>query len=402
MACFVIVVAGMKAASPILVPFLLSVFIALIFSPLLFWMQNKGLRDGIAVLVILALILILGWMLTALVGNSVNDFLGKRDSFTRTLQTKWTSVTEWLEDHDLEKMFDDATEADGGEGSGTAPLGPESSAPEEAGKLVPGTSGSAEWGSTQGEDPESQSQWIVNLTEQLNPGKVFDLAGKTFSGLKSALTNAFLILLTVVFILLETAGFPRKLEAALDRPDDSLQGYHQFTESLKRYLAVKSIFSAITGMVIWLWLSILGVEFAMLWGLLAFLLNFIPSIGSILAAIPAVLTALVQFGPGKAIATALGFIAVNIVIGSLTEPRFMGRELGLSTLVVFLSLVFWGWVLGPVGMLLSVPLTMVLKIALGASEDTRWISTMLGPDPGRTRSPGPDEDLATASAGGSG
>ena len=140
----------------------------------------------------------------------------------------------------------------------------------------------------------------------------------------------------------------------------------------------------------------------MLWGLLAFLLNFIPSIGSILAAIPAVLTALVQFGPGKAIATALGFIAVNIVIGSLTEPRFMGRELGLSTLVVFLSLVFWGWVLGPVGMLLSVPLTMVLKIALGASEDTRWISTMLGPDPGRTRSPGPDEDLATASAGGSG
>lgn len=399
MACFVIVVAGMKAASPILVPFLLSVFIALIFSPLLFWLQRKGIQDGIAILVILALIVLIGWMLTALVGNSVNDFLNQRKNFTETLERKWSSVTDWLEEHDLEKMFGKDAEDTGDERRTINQAEPGSAAPAEPGEVNPRATGSPVPASPSDPDSEDQPQWIVDLTEQVDPGKIFDIAGRTFKGLRSALTNVFLILLTVVFILLEAAGFPRKLEAALDRPDDSLQGYHQFTESLKRYLAVKSIFSAITGTVIWIWLTVLGVEFALLWGILAFLLNFVPNIGSILAAIPAVLMALVQFGPGKAVATALGFVTVNIVVGSLTEPRFMGRELGISTLVVFLSLVFWGWVLGPVGMLLSVPLTMVLKIALGASEDTRWISTMLGPDPGRTKSPDPDENSAAASAG---
>jgi predicted PurR-regulated permease PerM len=396
MACFVIVVAGMKAASPILVPFLLSVFIALIFSPLLFWMQRKGIQDGIAILVILALIVVIGWMLTALVGNSVNDFLSQKERFTIVMQDRLTRVTDWLEEHDLQKFFDekfgedDATEA--------FPDSPQPGLPESQDTPLATPPATVPPG-PEDTDTESQSQWIVDLTEQMNPGKVFDLAGKTFQGLRRALTNIFLILLTVVFILLEAAGFPRKLEAALDRPDDSLKGYSQFTESLKRYLVVKSIFSAITGVVIWIWLSILGVEFAMLWGLLAFLLNFVPNIGSILAAIPAVLMALVQFGPGKAIAAALGFLVVNVVVGSITEPRFMGRELGLSTLVVFLSLVFWGWVLGPVGMLLSVPLTMVLKIALGSSEDTRWISTMLGPDPGRKRSSDPDKESAAVERG---
>jgi predicted PurR-regulated permease PerM len=111
---------------------------------------------------------------------------------------------------------------------------------------------------------------------------------------------------------------------------------------------------------------------------LAFLLNFVPSIGSIIAAVPAILLALIQLGSGTALMAGLGYLVVNIVIGSIIEPRIMGRGLGLSTLVVFLSLVFWGWVLGPVGMLLSVPLTMTLKIALDSREDTQWIGVLLG------------------------
>jgi len=115
-----------------------------------------------------------------------------------------------------------------------------------------------------------------------------------------------------------------------------------------------------------------------LWGLLAFMLNYVPNIGSIIAAVPAVLFALVQLGVGGALATTAVFAVVNVVIGSLLEPRFLGRGLGLSTLVVFISLVFWGWVLGPVGMFLSVPLTMTVKIALGANEGTRWVAVFLG------------------------
>jgi predicted PurR-regulated permease PerM len=125
-------------------------------------------------------------------------------------------------------------------------------------------------------------------------------------------------------------------------------------------------------------LLILNIDYALLWGLLAFLLNFIPNIGSIIAAIPAILLSLIQFGPGIAIITSVGYLVINFVFGNVLEPRMMGKGLGLSTLIVFLSLIFWGWILGPVGMLLSVPLTMVVKIALDSSDDTRWIATLLG------------------------
>jgi predicted PurR-regulated permease PerM len=125
-------------------------------------------------------------------------------------------------------------------------------------------------------------------------------------------------------------------------------------------------------------LAIIGVDYPILWGLLAFLLNFIPTFGSILAAVPPVLLAVVQLGVGEAFFIAIFYVLVNVIVGSVLEPRFMGKGLDLSSLVVFLSLVFWGWILGPVGMLLSVPLTIMVKIALENSEDTRWIGVMLG------------------------
>ena len=329
-AAFVVVVAGMRAASPILVPFLLSVFIALIFSPALVWLQRKRFPDALAILVILAVIVGVGWLLANLVGNSLNQFLASTDEIKIRLGDMQNRVIEWMKDKGLEI-----------------------------------------------------SEGDEDLKQLLNPATALELAANTLLGLKGVLTNAFLIFLAVVFMLLEAAGFPRKLHAALDKPEESLKGFSQFTESVKRYLAIKTLFSALTGFLVWVWLRILGVQFAMVWGMVAFLLNYVPNIGSIIAAVPAVLMALVQFDtPGKAVLVIVGYVAVNIGIGSFTEPRFLGRELGLSTLVVFLSLVFWGWVLGPVGMLLSVPLTMILKIALGSSAETRWISVLLGPDPG--------------------
>ena len=129
---------------------------------------------------------------------------------------------------------------------------------------------------------------------------------------------------------------------------------------------------------IFLWLTFFGIDFPVLWGLLAFILNFVPNVGSILAAIPAVLLAIIQLGFMKAGIIVLGYLTVNVTIGSILEPRLLGKGLGLSPLIVFLSLVFWGWVLGPVGMLLSVPLTMIAKIALENSEGTKWISILMG------------------------
>ena len=136
---------------------------------------------------------------------------------------------------------------------------------------------------------------------------------------------------------------------------------------------------------------IIGVDFPALWGLLAFLLNYVPTIGSLIAAAPPVLLALVQLGAWHAAAVAAVFAVTNVGFGNVVEPRFMGRGLGLSTLVVFLSLVFWGFLLGPVGMLLSVPLTMTAKIALEANPGTTWLALLLGPATAVPAEPASDE-----------
>ena len=216
------------------------------------------------------------------------------------------------------------------------------------------------------------------------PGAAVQLVADLLNGFGRVLGNAFLIFLTVVFILFETSSFPLKFRAVAEDPDHALDRFADFREKVKRYLVIKTVASLGTGVAIGLWLAVLGVDYPMLWGLLAYLLNYVPNIGSIIAAVPAVVPAVlfaaVQLGPGAALWSALGYLVVNVVVGSVIEPRFMERGLGLSTLVVFLSLVFWGWVLGPVGMFLSVPLTMMIKIALDSRPGTHWIAVLLGPE----------------------
>jgi predicted PurR-regulated permease PerM len=147
---------------------------------------------------------------------------------------------------------------------------------------------------------------------------------------------------------------------------------------VRHYLAIKTQMSFVTAVLVTILLVVLKVDFPILWGVLAFFLNYVPNIGSFIAAIPAVILAFVQLGTGSALFTASGYVVVNVVIGNIVEPRIMGRGLGLSTLVVFLSLLFWGWVLGSVGMLLSVPLTMVAKICMESMDETRWLAILMG------------------------
>jgi predicted PurR-regulated permease PerM len=224
----------------------------------------------------------------------------------------------------------------------------------------------------------------INIPEEemphIHPGWVMSLAGGIFSALSSVLTDAFLILLTVVFILLEAADLPKKLRLVLKNPERSLSTIEKFSQSAKRYLVIKTLISATIGVVIWLWLLILGVDYPVFWGTLSFLLNYVPNIGSIIAALPVALLALVQLGVGSALLTVLGFVVVHIVVGNIIEPKLTGKGLSLSTLVVFLSLVFWGWVLGPIGMILSVPMTSLVTIALESYEETRGLAIMLGCD----------------------
>jgi AI-2 transport protein TqsA len=323
LACFIIVVAGMKAASSILVPFFLAVFIAVICAPPFFWLQRKGMPKLPALALILMAILIVGLLFGALIVPSLNDFLISLPGYQERLSTQIATLLSWLR---------------------------------EKGVNIP----------------------AKEVSGALHPGWVMILAGGIFEALSSVLAHVFLILLTVVFILLEMADFPKKLRIVLKNPERSLSTIEKFSQHAKRYMVIKTLISAATGLVIWLWLLILGVDYPVLWGTLSFLLNFVPNIGAILAGLPVALLALVQLGVGPALLTVLGFIVVHIVVGNIIEPKLTGKVLSLSTLVVFLSLVFWGWVLGPIGMILSVPMTSLAKIALESYEETRGLAFMLG------------------------
>ena len=203
------------------------------------------------------------------------------------------------------------------------------------------------------------------------------LVANTLASFGNVMTDGMMILLTVIFILAENTGFAEKLTRARGLTGSS-QWLQTFTDSVNSYMAIKTAISFVTGLVIFIWLSVLGVDYAVLWGLLTFLFNFVPAVGTVIAAVPAVMLAIIQLGFGSGALVLAGFFVVNMLMGNVIEPRWMGRGLNLSPLVVFVSLVLWGWVLGPVGMLLSIPLTIMLKIGLESQTETRWIGTMLG------------------------
>jgi AI-2 transport protein TqsA len=325
LACFVVVVAGIQAASSILVPFLLSVFIAVAVSPPMFWMESKKIPSGLAVLVIVIAVLLLFLLL-------INIITGAVESFTRSIP---------LYQQRLEALV-----------SSAVPL-------------------------LQQAHIDITKETLLNV---INPGRMMTFIGALLTRLGGVFTNTFFIIITVVFILLEASGFSLKLKAAVGHGDASHTGFQRIAKGIRHYLAIKSATSFATGSIIYVGLMAFGVDFPAIWGLLAFIFNFVPNIGPIIAAVPAILLALVQLGAMKSLMVAILFVGTNVSIGNLIEPRVMGSGVGLSSLVVFLSLAFWGWTMGPVGMILSVPLTMALKIALEAQDDTRWIAILLGPE----------------------
>ncbi|MFT7089719.1 MAG: putative PurR-regulated permease PerM [Glaciecola sp.] len=331
MSSVVIILAGVKAASIVLVPFLLSIFIAIAVSPLINCASQYKVPRWLSVTFVILLIVVIGFMLAGLITQSMAEFRLNMPSYKEQLSGEFAWIVNKL-------------------------------------ALV---------------NIHIDQNIIVSY---LNPGMAMTMATNFLAGMGAVLSNVFLILLTVIFMLFEAETMPRRVHIALADPDMNLTHIDRFLQSVNQYLVIKMMVSVATGIFIGSWLYFLGIDHFMLWAVLSFMLNFIPNIGSIIAAIPAVLMAFVEFGFVQAGLAGLGFITVNMVMGNLIEPRFMGKGLGLSTLVVFLSLIFWGWLLGTAGMLLSVPLTMVVKIGLESQESTKWLAILLSGD---------DNDLIT-------
>lgn len=207
-----------------------------------------------------------------------------------------------------------------------------------------------------------------------------DLAGAAAFVLSAVadMTGAlFMILLVAIFILLEHSTLRPKLRRLVAGRKDAERRALQALEDVQRYLLLKTVMSAATGLIIGVWASVLGVEGAVLWGLVAFTFNYAPVIGSLIAAVPATMFAWADLGLVSALLLAGGFVVTNVTIGNIIEPRVMGRRLGLSPLVVLLSMAVWGFLLGPIGALVGVPITMVVKIACRHSDRFGWVAVVL-------------------------
>lgn len=323
-AALVIVMGGVHLGAPVLAPILLALFIAVVATPPLRWLQRHGWPKWISLIVVVFVLLDVGSILGLIASGAIEGFRDNLPSYQERLTLLSQQLGAWLE----------------AVGVATA----------------------------------------ESVPSALDPAATIGALRRFLSSLGGLFAQGALVLLAVIFILLEAPSLPAKLKVAFHFDMADKRRFQQVFDALNRYMVIKSLTSLATGFLLYLWLRILGVDFAALWGILGFVLNFVPFVGSVLMTIPPTLLALVQIDLGAALLVALGSTTINTAIGSILEPRIMGRGLGISTLAVFISLLFWGWMLGSVGVFLSVPLTMVLIVTLDASPYTRPLAVLLGPE----------------------
>jgi Predicted permease len=333
LAALVIILAGIHAAADIIVQLLLALFFAIVLNPLVSWFMRRGLKRPLAITIVVIVMLI---VLTALVGilaASINEFIAQSSSFNKELTRKLNALQEMLPFLNLH-------------------ISPE------------------------------------RLIQRIDSDKLMTFTTTLMTQLSNAMASVVLLVMTVVFMLFEVRHVPYKLRFALARPQIHIAGLHRALKDVSHYLALKTLLSLWTGAIVWLGLVLMGVQFALMWGVLAFLLNYVPNIGSVISAIPPMIQALLFNGVYEFMLVGALFLVVHMVLGNIVEPRLMGHRLGMSTLVVFLSLLIWGWLLGPVGMLLSVPLTSVCKIWMETTEGGSKLAILLGPGRPKSRLPG--------------
>lgn len=324
LAAFVIVVAGIQSASAIFVTLLLSSFIAILCAPSFLLMRYYKIPAVVAITLLMGILVVIQVGFVSIAAKTIKEFSNDLPIYEEKFKNFTVDAVTQLNELGLSVSPD-------------------------------------------------------FIQANMDPAMGFQIATSTLSGLGSIASNVFIILLAVLFILLEASSFPHKLKHAFGG-DAALDNATRFLKTVKLYMGIKTGMSLVTGILIYTLLSVIGVDYPLVWALVAFMFNFVPSIGSVIAAVPAIMLTLVQLGATEAAMVLAGYAVINILLGNIIEPRLMGRGMGLSPVVVFLSLLFWGWVLGPVGMLLSVPLTVLFKIALDGGDETRWISILLGPD----------------------
>lgn len=328
LACVVVIVFGLRLAAPILLPSALALFLAVLSLPIMIWLRNRRVPKASAVIIPVLLNVALVGLLVTLASQSVSELQTELPTYLNTLTQL---QAEWFE----------AIEARTG----------------------------------------------VVMTDYLNTslidtGAIIGVARGAVGRVAQFVSMTFLVFLIMAFMLSEATVFPEKFQYVTGSTNPDEDRLAKVVREVQTYLGIKTVISLATGLILGMWAWVMGLDFPILLGLFAFLLNYIPTVGSIIAGIPAVLLSVILVGTvGHALLVTLGYVVVNTVFGNIIEPNLMGRRLGLSTLVVILSLLFWGWAWGPLGALLSVPLTVIVKIWLENTTDLRWVAILLDKAP---------------------
>ena len=343
LACLVVVIYGLKFAAPILLPSALAVFLAVLSLPVMIFLQHRSVPAPLAIgITVLVVVGILG-LIILLASQSLSELQVRLPRYAARLQ-------------DLQEQWISSLETRLG-----LPLG---------GYLS---------------------------TDLINPAAVVDFAGTAVGRIAQFVSTTFLVFLIMIFMLGEATVFPAKVRHVFGEGMGDEDRLEKVVSEVQTYLGIKTVISLATGLILGAWCYVMDLDFPILLGLVAFVLNYVPTVGSIIAGVPAVLLSLILHGTlAHALVVTAGYVVVNTVFGNILEPNLMGRRLGLSTLVVILSLLFWGWAWGPLGALLSVPLTVVVKIWLENTHDLRWVAILLdkAPPAAALASPaGVDEDL---------
>ena len=334
-ACLVIVIAGLRAAASVFVPVILAFFFAVLSYPVMRALNRIGLPRFISML--LTLTMVIGVVVLIVMGGTtlLAQFQQEMPAYLVRLKASLESAGSWLE-------------AQGVQGAS-----------------------------------ESISQffdWSAIISYAAKQDVMQNIAafmGSTVGTVASFFSTFILVFVLLVFILMEARGTLTRFMAVQLAGGPDFEKLVQSASDIQKYLGIKTALSALTGILAYSWCLVMDLPYAPLWGIVAFVFNYVPVVGSIVAAVPPALVALGAGGLGEAIGVVIGYLAINLAIGNFLEPTLMGRRFGVSSLVIVLSVIFWGWLWGIVGMFLAVPLTMLMKMMLDNSDEFRWLSVAM-------------------------
>jgi len=321
-ASLVIIMVGLTLTSSLLGPILFAIFIAILAYPVLNWLIKKGLPKGVALVVmIIGLVIFLVAMATFL-SASFDQLEASLSVYQEQMDTRIADFKTAVEDLGVNFSNSNTLEPDTDEGIAS----------------------------------------VSNFIRRVG----------------SLLANVILIIVTMIFALLEAANLRSRLQQNLGNDHHIVVMSEQFSQSVIRYFGLRTLVNLFVGSMVAVLLLILDIDFAVLWGVLTFFLGYIPYLGAFLATLPAVLLGWVQYGIGMALVVVIGIMIINFIGENLIAPKMIGEGLHIAPLVVFIAFILWGAILGPLGMFLSMPLTVIVFFLLDSFPETRWLARVMG------------------------